>query len=367
MDKILIFILAALTAFNFSGVATFIYLIWLWTGFVKTEWITLSSFTALLVYWFYGLFGLVFLTGTLISSICALAMFWFDMSIQDLQEKAHDSVNEVRPEDEKVEASDDNVGDSTTLLDLTTEQVRRRTGLSEAEFEEKMQEYLNKYQNVSERFNEFYETAYSSIVRARELTDEIPFIALAYYYFDYFWNELNTYCKAIISLKELSKLSRAGFGDPNGQPDFSALQNIDMSALLGGLGAMGMGPDVAENTGTLGSNQANSQSARNINPSNPPLGGMTFPPMSGMGGMGGFDMSKMAELERTMTPAQKQQAEQAAMNMLQNFDMSQMGDMMSMFGGMGAPANNANTSATPNQNLTRAQKRRLKKLQKKGK
>src|SRR6056297_827755 len=73
MDNLLIFFLAILTVFGFSGVATAIYFFWLWSGFVKTEWTTLSSFIALLSYWFYGLTGLIFMGGSVLTMICALA------------------------------------------------------------------------------------------------------------------------------------------------------------------------------------------------------------------------------------------------------------------------------------------------------
>jgi hypothetical protein len=367
MDNLLIFILATLTGFGFSGVATFLYFIWLCSGFVKTEWTTLSSFTALMVYWFYGLFGLVFLGGSVISTVCALAMFWFDMSLQDIQEKAHESVNEARPEDErkqlKPSVKPSGGDDDTTLLDMSREQFCQRTGMSDEEFEKRKQKYLTAYRGVADRFDGIYNVCYSGVLRARELTDEIPVITLFYYYFDLVRKEINTYIKAVLSLKELSKLSRAGFGDPNGAPDFSALQNIDIGALLGGLEAMGMGGNAGNESTSDSTTSSETTSTQSADTKSAPAPAFPFPPMGGMGGMGGFDMSQMAELERIMTPEQKRQAEQAAMSMLQNFDL---GNMMSMFGPPPS-SQSGGQSGSDNQNLTRSQKRKLKKLQKKNK
>jgi len=356
MDRILIAILAVLTALGFSGTATTLYLFWLWSGFVKTEWTTLSSVTALAIYWFYGLFGLIVLTGAVLSTVCALAMFWFDMSLQDIQEQAHDTVNDARPEDERTDRVDDsNQNDenvsSITDFDKISHKICEQTGLTEEQAEAYRLQFMERYDRASTAFDSTYETCAGAVTQLRELTDEIPLISIMYHYSDYVRKEIGTYIKAVLSLKELSKLSRQGFGqNPNGAPDFTALQNIDMGALLGGLEVMGMGGNSASTaTEAAGSTPAPTSGSRSA-----------APPFPQMGGFGGFDMSQMAALERNMTPQQKRQAEQAAMNMMQNFDLSQMGDMMSMFGGMGAPQQNT-------QGLTRAQKRRLKKLQKKGK
>lgn len=370
MDNLLIFIITFLTAIDFSGIATVLFFIWLWTGFVKIEWTTLSSFTVLLIYWIMGFFGLIILSGAVITTVCALAMFWFDMSLQDVQDRAKETVNDARPENERqnpdsttAEEKKENID---TLTDTLTSKLLTLVGITQENLNTHYQKFSSKYSKISNLFNSLYTLCLMGLSRFRDLTNDVPIVSLGYYYFDMIQKEVTVYIKAIISLKELSKLSRAGFGDPNSTPDFSALQNIDMTALMGGLEAMGMG-----STQQTSSNSTNTTENTNNTISNGTGQNRGFP---GLGNMGGFDMTQMAELERNMTPEQKRQAEKAAMNMMQNFDLNQMGDLMNMFGGMngmngmngingmgGMSGQNSNRT----QGLNRAQRRRVEKHQKK--
>lgn len=319
MDRILISLLSILVIFGWSGIASFLYFVFLKKEIVQITYATLSTFTMLVVYYFYGLLGLLTLTGAVVSMICAGAMFWFDMSLQEIQDQANDMTKDKKEDGSVTPGGGGDNEDmvENTYLSVLIDNFYRRVGLTE----EWIEYFKDRYQDLSKRFDAIIDTLYGVLVQLKELTQVIPIFSTIYSLVDYIWESVASFINSVISLKELSKMSRqmSNMGG-NGS------QSIDLSALEGLLGGL--------NSNSRSNSRSNSNDSIPIMPQTG-LPQMGLPQM-GLPNLGGFDLNQMAEIERNMTPQQKKQAEEAAMKMMNNMDFSQMGDMMSMFG-MGPP------------------------------
>jgi hypothetical protein len=335
MNRIIISALIALTAFNYSGIASFIYLIMLLSGFVDTNYASLSSFTALSIYFMHGLFGLFSLMASVILTMVSGIMFWFDMSLQDVQKKAielnkHDAGTKnagtknagTKNEDTKNAEAEIEIGPymlSSFLLKM---------GIDVESFDTVKNTWFERYRAISNAFDNVTDIMYTGIQQFRALTIDVALFTHVYGAYDYMYDIMYSFINSVDTLKQMSSMSRDSMTQPN---------RFDLP--LPQFGNMGKNKKASKNTN---------------NQPFPGLGGMGglgglggLSGLGGLGGLGGFDMKQMQEMENSMTPKQKEQAEQAARDMLGNFDLSQMGDMMSMFG-MHPPPNSNSTKTTSN-------------------
>jgi hypothetical protein len=233
----------------------------------------------MIIYYLYGLIGLTVLSCATLSIVCSGAMFWFDMSLEDIQSQT----NEITKTDEITKTVD-----NAQLV----ESFYKKTGFTPLDMVLFKMKWLEKYELVSSYFNLVTDNLIKIFSKLRELTEIMPMFSNVYEYYDYVKELVNELIQSIFAFKQLSKLSRSMTlpSQNNNQPAF------DLSALNG------LFDNMTDNT----SNDGN-----------------------GLNGLGGFDMSQMSDIEKNMTAEQKKQANDAAMNMLNNFDMS---NMMSMFG-----------------------------------
>jgi hypothetical protein len=211
MDRLSLTLLLLLFIFSGSGLTVATLLIYLFTGIATLDHVTLFSTSTLLTYYFYGLFGLMYLFGCVITIVVCGLMYWLEMSLDTIRQQAndmHNQANEIHIVNNNV---NNTISDQTFDIDPRIKRFqkygndivtlfRQKTRLTD----EKITLIRNYYILMSSRFDIFTTWVIKYITRFRELTQDITGLKLAYYLIDKFF----LYKETIESYRTLHKVSR---------------------------------------------------------------------------------------------------------------------------------------------------------------
>lgn len=201
MDKLLIAILGFSFIFSGAGLTSAILLAILFSGAASLSHITLFSLTSLLTYYFYGFFGLFYVLMASLSLIACGAMYWFELSVDDMKQKAKELSLQ--------EQSDPSTGPSELDKKLATFNEYKNTGLSSfcqraGLTPERITLIKGYYASTSTRFDKICAVTYGYLCQFRETTKDIAGLKTIYHAYDQVW----VYKKNIETIRSLHKMTR---------------------------------------------------------------------------------------------------------------------------------------------------------------
>lgn len=216
MDKLLIAILGFSFIFSGAGLTSAALLAILFSGAATLDHITLISLTSLLTYYFYGFFGILYVIAAALSLIACGAMYWFELSVDDMKQKA----NELRLQEQSGTSDSQNLSDIDKKLAVLNEyktkglgSLCQRSGLTP----ERITTIKNYYNTSAKRFDSFCGVAYGYICQFRETTESIAGLKIIYQLYD----KILVYKKNLETIRSLHKMTRtmqSAMGGPMGGP-----------------------------------------------------------------------------------------------------------------------------------------------------
>lgn len=295
MDNLSVAFLVFLFMFSGSGLTTAVFLTMLLTKFADLTCFTLFSFSVLSVYFIYGFAGLLFIMLSTFTVITSGLMFWFDVSLLEMQDKMtkelklQNKLNDLDDNVEKLTLVEQKFAELENYKLQTLNVFYKKTGLDD----KKVAKLLENYKSLSMNFDNLVNVVYEYLLTFRKATENTVGLKELYKYCDYVLIVKN----GIINARTLHRMSRE-------------VQNPTLS--------------------------------NNTNNNNDP-----FSMLGNFGNLGDLSqLNKQVEKELlNMSPAQKKQMDDMAKQMFGNINMD---DMMGMFGNISNNTNKKNKKSKKN-------------------
>lgn len=302
MDKLQIGLIGALIFLGHPHIAILLYAGLLASGTTSTNYATLSSFVGVLTYGLYGITGLLVSVFTTLALVCSGAMYWYDLSLEDIEKTALEQAGKDDKSIVDPEAMSSLAGQGVTF-------VCSKTGLTPAQIHNWYAMAVTYYNAASGHFDTFCDYGSWGITGLHGMTANLPGFILFYKYLALAYVRVLQCASAIQGLKQISKLGR----EISKPPINDLVDDLDNE---------------------LDSDVPIVSSSQRAFPGMPNMPGMPGGMPNMPGGMP-FDMGQIQEFGKALTPEQRDEMSKAAMAMLGNIDMSQMAEMFSAMGDMG--------------------------------
>lgn len=321
MDNLSIAFLVFLFILSGPGLSSVGLFSMLFTGFVQANHVTIFSLVSMLTYYFYGLFGMMYMAVCSMAYIMCGMMYWFEMTFEDMRKKA----DEMREQTSDESNSDVSETDTPSSFDRKIQEFNEyrtagvktlyeKLGLTE----ERRKAYENMYSTYSTYFDNIVDGVVTYIARFREMTNEIAGLKTVYYIYD----QLVEYKKLLESIRAMHKISRTMTGFMPSPKDSRTTNTSNARDPIPALGSLGR------------------------------QGG--FGGLGGLGGLDGLmndvDMADMQRQFSQMSDAEKKQMDDMARQMFGNMNLN---DLAGVFGGLGSLGGNPPHKSSRNQSRKR--------------
>lgn len=206
MDNLSIAILCFSFMFSGAGLASAIMLSMLFSGTAVLNHVTLFWITTLLTYYFYGFFGLLYVVGASLALIGCGTMYWFELSVDDMKQKAL----ELKNEQDNMNSNGDNHSFPDIDKKLAVLNQYKTSGINalcqRAGLTPDRISRIKEYYNVSSvRFDNFCNLVYEYACQFRETTKDISGLKNVYELYDW----IMVFKKNIESIRSLHKMTRS--------------------------------------------------------------------------------------------------------------------------------------------------------------